>query len=99
MTALVLLTTITFVYGQQTQKGRYNILFLQSDEMDGRVLDPYSSYWNIVSMPNLRSLAKDGINFINSYTNSPVCVTSRSSMWTGRYVSNIQVWSNEKSLT
>eukprot|EP01084_Bolivina_argentea_P249239 417134_1 len=50
-------------------------------------------------MPNLRNLAKDGINFINSYTNSPVCVTSRSSMWTGRYVSNIQVWSNEKSLT
>ena len=79
-------------------QGRYNILFLQSDEMDGRVLDPSSKLWNIVSMPNLRSLAKDGINFINTYCNSPLCAPSRASMWSGRFINNISAWSNVKSL-
>eukprot|EP01084_Bolivina_argentea_P162560 282888_1 len=79
--------------------GKYNILFLQSDEMDGRVLDPTHPIWNILEMPNLRKLAKNGINFINSYTNSPLCAPSRTSMFTGRYINNISAWSNVKSLT
>eukprot|EP01084_Bolivina_argentea_P249236 417130_1 len=78
--------------------GKYNILFLQSDEMEGRVLDPSSPYWNIVEMPNLRSLASSGINFVNTYCNSPLCAPSRASMWAGRYVNNILAWSNSKSL-
>ncbi len=78
---------------------KYNILFLQSDEMDGRVLDPSTPLWNVVEMPNLRGLATEGINFVSTYTNSPLCAPSRASMWTGRYVNNILAWSNVKSIT
>ena len=79
--------------------GRYNILFLQSDQMDGRVLDPASPFWNIASLPNLRQLASEGINFVNTYSNSPLCAPSRASMFTGRFINNITAWSNVKSLT
>ena len=68
-----MLLSIFSVYGKN---GKYNILFLQSDEMDGRVLDPSSPIWNIVQMPNLRALAKEGINFVNNYCNSPLCAPS-----------------------
>ena len=74
-------------------------IFLQSDEMDGRVLDPSSPIWNVVEMPNLRNLVTEGINFVNNYCNSPLCAPSRASMWTGRYINNILAWSNVKSIT
>eukprot|EP01084_Bolivina_argentea_P075266 136452_1 len=93
---LIGLLFITRIYSTD---GRYNILFLQCDEMDGRVLDPSSSIWNVVEMPNLRALASEGINFVNNYCNSPLCAPSRSSMWTGRFINNILAWSNVKSIT
>lgn len=77
---------------------RPNILFLQCDEMDGRVLDPRSPLSTIAGMPNLGKLAARGVNFVGAYTNSPLCAPSRASMWTGRYVSSIKAWSNVKSL-
>ena len=33
---------------------------------------------NLVDMPNINNMAKNGINFINAYTNSPICCPSRS---------------------
>jgi len=48
-----------------------NFLFLQTDSMDGRVLDPTSPLWNIMEMPNLRRVAANGVNFANNYSPSP----------------------------
>lgn len=72
-----------------------NILFLMADSMDGRVLDPTSPVSQRLQMPNLRNLANEGVNFLKTYAESPQCVPSRASMFTGRYTSDIKAWSNE----
>lgn len=75
-----------------------SILFLQCDEMDGRVLDPSSPFSRIVDLPNLRKLANEGVT-LTSYTNNPLCAPSRASMFTGRYTSSIRAYSNVKAIT
>lgn len=74
---------------------KHNILFLMCDSMDGRVLDPTSPVSQRVSMPNLQALAASGTNFVRTYAESPQCVPSRASMFTGRYTHEIKAWSNE----
>jgi len=66
-----------------------------SDSMDGRVLDPSSPVSKRLQMPNLRKLASEGTNFVRTYAESPQCVPSRASMFTGRFTHTIKAWSNE----
>ena len=61
-----------------------------ADSMDGRVLDPSSPVSKRVDMPNLRAMASDGVNFVNTYANSPQCVPSRVSMLTGRRTDQVR---------
>ena len=77
---------------------KHNILFLMCDSMDGRVLDPSSPVWDRMAMPNLRQLASEGTNFVRTYAESPQCVPSRASMFTGRYTHEIKAWSNEQGV-
>ena len=76
-----------------------NLLFLQCDEMDGRVLDPTHPLSKVTKMPHLEALAARGVNFIRAYTVNPLCAPSRASTFTGRYASSIRAFSNVKSLT
>ena len=72
-----------------------NILFLNVDEMEGRVMDPTApDQYNAVFMPNLRSMASQGTQFIRHYTNGPQCVCGRSVLWTGRRTHDIHVFNN-----
>eukprot|EP00039_Didymoeca_costata_P024854 m.11737 g.11737 ORF g.11737 m.11737 type:complete len:567 (+) comp4511_c0_seq1:3-1703(+) len=75
-----------------------SIVFLQCDEMDGRVLDPKSPFSKIVSTPNLDKLAASGVSFV-TYANNPLCAPSRASMFTGRYTSSIRAYNNVKAIT
>ena len=75
-----------------------NILFLMCDSMDGRVLDPTSPVSKLVQMPNLRKLASQGTNFVNTYAASPQCVPSRTTMFTGRRIDQTQTWSNGQGI-
>ena len=78
---------------------RPNILFLMTDSMDGRVLDPEATQAQAVELPFLRDFfANEGTNFVRTYANSPQCVPSRTSMCTGRRTDQIETWSNEKGL-
>ena len=79
--------------------GVKNILFLQCDEMDGRILDPAHPLSRVTSMPHLEALAARGVNFVRAYTANPICAPSRASTWTGRFTSSIRAFSNVKSLT
>ena len=49
-------------------------------------------------MPNLRRLASQGTNFINTYCAAPQCVPSRTTMFAGRHTHNIKAWSNSQGL-
>eukprot|EP00937_MAST-01D_sp_MAST-1D-sp2_P001599 g1599.t1 len=82
----------------QPDPKKHNILFLMSDSMDGRVLDPTSDHWARLRMPNLRALAAGGTNFVRTYTAAPQCVPGRTTLFTGRHTHQIKAWSNSQGL-
>lgn len=53
----------------------------------------------IVKTPNIDALAADGVLFQNAYCNSPLCVPSRASVATGRYVHDHECWDNSRPYT
>jgi choline-sulfatase len=69
-----------------------NVLFIMSDEHSRHVLGAYGN--PIVKTPNLDRLGAEGTLFENAYANCPICVPSRASFATGRYVHEIGYWDN-----
>lgn len=69
-----------------------NMLFIMSDEHSRRILRCYGN--NVVQTPHMDKLAETGTLFENAYTNCPICVPSRASFATGRYVHEIGYWDN-----
>ena len=76
---------------------RPNVVFIQCDSMDGRRIGcmGYPGAYT----PNIDRLAAGGVIFRNAYCNSPICVPSRASMWSGRHIHNIKAWNNFKGLS
>ena len=75
-----------------------NIIFIESDSMDGRAFGSmgFSPLKN--STPAMDSLAREGTIFEQAYTSSPICVCSRASMFSGRYIFNCHAWNNYKGI-
>ncbi|MDX1575329.1 MAG: sulfatase-like hydrolase/transferase, partial [Kiloniellales bacterium] len=69
-----------------------NLLFIMSDEHTRSVLGCYGN--RVVQTPNLDRLAAEGTRFANAYTPSPVCVSARASLATGRWVHETGAWSS-----
>ncbi len=69
-----------------------NVVFIMSDEHSRRVLGSYGN--SVVRSPNLDAFADGGTLFENAYCNCPICVPSRASFATGRYVHAIGYWDN-----
>ena len=69
-----------------------NVLFIMSDEHSRQVLGAYGN--TVIQTPNLDRLAAEGTLFENAYCNCPICVPSRASFATGRYVHEIGTWDN-----
>jgi choline-sulfatase len=71
-----------------------NVLFLMVDEM---------SWWGLghmnpaVSTPNIDRLAARGMRFDAAYTPSPICVPTRASIATGKYVHEIGYWDSAQA--
>lgn len=69
-----------------------NVLLILSDEHRPDTLScaghPH------VETPNLDSMAANGVRFTDAYCPSPLCVPSRASFATGRYVHEIGYWDN-----
>ncbi len=60
-----------------------NILILMSDQLNANVL---STYGGEVETPNIDSIAKDGVTFLNATCTHPTCSPSRASIVTGQYL-------------
>ena len=73
-----------------------NILLIMSDEHAPMYSGPYGH--PLVQTPHMDRLAKDGITFANAYCNSPLCMPSRMSFMTGRYIHHIGAWDNAAPL-
>lgn len=69
-----------------------NVLMIMSDQHNRKVLGCYGN--PLVKTPNLDRLAARGTLFTDAYCNSPICVPSRASFATGRYVHQIRYWDN-----
>lgn len=75
-----------------SQKRGKNVLFILSDEHNRNVAGCYGHPF--VKTPNIDALAAKGTRFDAAYCNSPICVPSRASLATGRYVHDIGYWDN-----
>lgn len=69
-----------------------NMLVIMSDEHNPRMLGCHEH--PMVRTPNLDRLAAAGVRFSDAACNSPICVPSRASFATGRYVHQIRFWDN-----
>ncbi len=73
-----------------------NFLVIMSDEHGPMWSSAYGHPF--VRTPNMERIAEGGATFDAAYCNSPLCVPSRLSFMTGRYVSNCEGWDNAKPL-
>ncbi|PID56937.1 choline-sulfatase [candidate division KSB3 bacterium] len=71
---------------------RPNILVIMSDEHNAGVAGCYGN--DIIQTPSLDRLSRQGITFENCYCNSPLCVPSRLSFTSGKYISRVGAWNN-----
>ena len=82
-----------YAVAQQTN-GRPNIVLIMTDQHQAEAL---SIAGNLnLHTPNLDKLAKTGIRFENAYVTFPLCVPSRSSIFTGKYPHTLGVNSNKE---
>ncbi len=75
---------------------RPNFLVIMSDEHGPMWSSAYGHPF--VQTPNMERIAEAGATFDAAYCNSPLCVPSRLSFMTGRYVSRCEGWDNAKPL-
>ena len=68
-----------------------NILFIMCDQLRADALG-CTGKW--VKTPNIDRIAREGVQFLNCVTNSPVCLPARISLAIGRYPHNTGVWDN-----
>jgi len=75
---------------------RPNFLIIMSDEHAPMFSATYGHPQ--IRTPHMDRLAARGVLFENAYCNSPLCLPSRMSFMTGRYIHNIDVWDNDSIL-
>jgi choline-sulfatase len=73
---------------------RPNIVFMCSDQHNGRMLLGGPEDAVPVRTPNLKRLASMGVHFKNSYCVDPVCAPARASLMTGRFASDVGSYGN-----
>ena len=79
-------------FGKPRGSSKPNILVIMSDEHNAGVMGCAGN--KIVRTPNLDALGARGVVFENCYCNSPLCVPSRLSFTSGKYVSRVSAWNN-----
>ncbi|MBA2278280.1 MAG: sulfatase-like hydrolase/transferase [Chloroflexia bacterium] len=75
---------------------RPNLLIIMSDEHAPHFSGAYGH--PLVQTPHLDRLVAEGVLFEQAYCNTPLCVPSRMSFMTGRFVHNTGAWDNASPL-
>ena len=70
-----------------------NILIIMTDELSAESIS-FNLGNQYINTPNIDQLAKTGVVFSNAYCANPLCVPSRSSIFTGRYPHEMGIQSN-----
>jgi arylsulfatase K len=83
---------------QEHSVSKPNILFVECDSMDGRIMGCMGHPAMSRATPNLDMLARRGVLFRNTFCNNPICCPSRASMWSGQYTHTCEGWNNYKGL-
>jgi arylsulfatase A-like enzyme len=68
---------------------RPNIVFILADDLGYADLSCYGR--GDLSTPRLDRMAREGVRFLQSYSNSPVCSATRAALMTGRYQYRLRV--------
>jgi arylsulfatase len=71
--------------------GKPNILLIMTDQQRWDALG-FVSAW--MKTPNLDRIAREGVQFTNCITTSPLCVPARRALVSGLYAHNTGVWEN-----
>jgi len=89
-----LITISLFLWGTLLTAApqRPNILVIMTDEHNASVMGCAGD--RLARTPNLDALAQRGVLFSSHYCASPICIPSRQSITTGKYVSHHNVWGN-----
>lgn len=91
---LVLIAGVSFQLSAKKFESRQNILLIITDQqsadaMSNRIGSQY------LKTPNMDDLAKHGISYTKAYCSNPLCIPSRSSMFTGLYPHQLGIQANE----
>lgn len=72
-------------YEIQPQRHRPNIFLITLDMVSPDFYLPSRRLYHDVHLPTIRSLAADGVQFLNAFCTTPLCAPSRGAYLTGRY--------------
>src|SRR5680860_1209210 len=93
----ILLASLIAIAGYTNAQQKPNILIIMTDQLSAE-----STSFNLgdkyLKAPNIDNLAEDGVSFNNAYCSNPLCVPSRSSMFTGRYPHELGIQNNDDKL-
>lgn len=69
-----------------------NIILIMTDQQRFDSIAALGASW--MHTPNLDRLVREGVSFTNCFVNSPVCVTSRASLFAGKYPHKTGIFHN-----
>ena len=70
------------VFGAKKATPPPNVVLVLADDLASWMLGCYGN--KEIKTPNIDTLARSGMRFINSFVNSPICSASRATLFTGR---------------
>jgi arylsulfatase A-like enzyme len=92
-----ILSTLIFVASSIFAQQKPNVLFIMTDELSAETMS-LNLGSKFIKTPNIDYLATHGVRFTNAYCANPLCVPSRSSIFTGRYPHELGIQNNDDTL-
>ena len=90
---LALVSGPVLAHGEQGGVDRCNILIIMTDQQFADAMScAMGDEW--INTPNMDRIAAEGMRFSRAYAANPLCVPSRSSMFSGRYCHEVGIQAN-----